>query len=106
MILKPYFQYIHGFHIVHVDIAFVMRLNPLVPFELMNLACSMTNLSLKDYAISCLGTMPVSPLERVDNGFHSVVVYPPPLNYVKLCGSYHIYMYIYMCIYIVSLYIV
>jgi uncharacterized membrane protein YdjX (TVP38/TMEM64 family) len=43
--------------------AFMMRLNPLIPFEAMNLACSMTNLSLKDYAISCFGTMPVVAFE-------------------------------------------
>merc|ERR1711874_150392 len=43
--------------------AFLMRLNPLIPFELMNLACSMTSLSMKDYAISCLGTMPVVVFE-------------------------------------------
>lgn len=39
--------------------AFVMRLNPLIPFEALNLACSVTNLSLYHHAIASLGTMPV-----------------------------------------------
>jgi len=39
--------------------AFVMRLNPLIPFEALNLACSVTNLSLFHHAIASIGTMPV-----------------------------------------------
>jgi uncharacterized membrane protein YdjX (TVP38/TMEM64 family) len=43
--------------------AFMMRLNPLIPFELLNMACSMTNLSVGEYAKSCFGTMPVVMFE-------------------------------------------
>jgi len=39
--------------------AFMMRLNPLIPFELFNLAVSLTDITFLQNAIATLGTMPL-----------------------------------------------
>merc|ERR1712173_191723 len=43
--------------------AFLMRLNPLIPFEIFNYAVSMTDISFVDNAIACIGTMPIVAFE-------------------------------------------
>ncbi|HXV36908.1 MAG TPA: TVP38/TMEM64 family protein [Myxococcota bacterium] len=39
-------------------IAFLLRLTPVVPFNLLNYALGLTRLSLRDYAIACSGMLP------------------------------------------------
>jgi uncharacterized membrane protein YdjX (TVP38/TMEM64 family) len=39
--------------------AFLVRLNPLIPYQFLNLACSVTDLSFSDNAMACFGTLPI-----------------------------------------------